>query len=206
MAQLCMDRVRARLSGIPFDYPFHPYTFCLANYFIKGSEHVPPMEGIDHISKIVDIQDIQQALSQVHLSSGITEASNVMIVAPSSPSQANMFFMCFPDEDFDYGLLVDSRGGPDRVTLDDAYIDEIDMIGIGRILDTASHGSHYAFDLFRDSMLDLDGNDFITDVATLNFTFVEGASDLVDPPLSFDSMFGFITRYDVIFLMEIIMT
>ncbi|RVW27352.1 hypothetical protein CK203_109420 [Vitis vinifera] len=154
MAQLCMDRVRARLSGIPFDYPFHPYTFCLANYFIKGSEHVPPMEGIDHISKIVDIQDIQQALSQVHLSSGITEASNVMIVAPSSPSQANMFFMCFPDEDFDYGLLVDSRGGPDGVTLDDAYTDEMDMIGIG-------------------------------------------ASNPVDPPLSFDFMSGFVTYYDV---------
>ena len=27
MARLCKDRVRARLSGVPFDYPLHPYTF-----------------------------------------------------------------------------------------------------------------------------------------------------------------------------------
>ena len=197
MAQLCMDRVRARLFGIPFDYPFHPYTFCLADYFIKGLEHVPPIEGIDHISEIVDIQDIQQALSQVHLSSGITEASDVVIVAPSSPSRANMFSMCFPDEDFDYGLLVDSRGGPDGVTLDDAYTDEMDMIGIGRILDAIPHRPHSVFDLFSVSMLEMDGDDFIANVATLSFISVEGASNPVDPPLSFDFMSGFVTYYDV---------
>ena len=53
---------RAHLSGIPFHYPLRPYTFCLADYFIKGSEHVPRMEGIDHILELVEIQDIQQAL------------------------------------------------------------------------------------------------------------------------------------------------
>ena len=59
MAQLRMDRVRARFSSIQFDYPFRPYTFLLADYFIRGSEYVPRMEGIDHISEIVEIQDIQ---------------------------------------------------------------------------------------------------------------------------------------------------
>ena len=54
-----MDRVRARLSSIPFDYPLRPYTFHLADYFIRGLEHVPYMEGIDHISETVEIQDIQ---------------------------------------------------------------------------------------------------------------------------------------------------
>ena len=49
MARLRMDRVRARLSGISFDYPLHPYIFCLVDYFIRGSEHVPRMKGIDHI-------------------------------------------------------------------------------------------------------------------------------------------------------------
>ena len=71
-----------------------------------------------------------------------------MIVAPSSSGQASMFSMCFPNEVFDYGLLVDSRGGTNGVTLDDAYIDKMDMIGIGCILDTAPHGPHFAFDLF----------------------------------------------------------
>ena len=30
-----------------------------------------------------------------------------------------MLSMCFPDEVFDYGLLVDSKGGTNGVTLDD---------------------------------------------------------------------------------------
>ena len=36
MAMLCRDRVRARLSGVPFDYPIRPYTFQLADYFTRG--------------------------------------------------------------------------------------------------------------------------------------------------------------------------
>ena len=59
MARMCMDRVRARLFDIPFDYLLHPYTFRLADYFIRGSEHVPHMEGIDHILETMEIQDIQ---------------------------------------------------------------------------------------------------------------------------------------------------
>ena len=153
MTRLRMDRVRARLSGIPFDYPLHPYTFRLADYFIGGSEHVPIVEGIDHISKTVEIQDIQQALGQMHLSSGITKGSGVVIVAPLLPGQASMFSMCIPDEDFDYGLLMDSGGGPDGVTLDDAYTDEMDMTDIGRIFYATPHKLHSVFDLFGFSML-----------------------------------------------------
>ena len=159
MARLCMDRVRARLSGIPFDYPLRPYIFRLADYFVRGLKHVPRGEGIDHILKTVEIQDIQQALGQMHLSYGITKGSDAMIVAPSSPRRDNMFSICFPDEDFDCGLFVDSRGGPNEVTLDDAYIDEMDMIGIGHILDTTPHRPHSTFDMFSVSMLEIDGND-----------------------------------------------
>ena len=48
MAWLRRDRVRARLSRVPFYYPLHPYTFQLADYFIKGSEHAPRIGGTDH--------------------------------------------------------------------------------------------------------------------------------------------------------------
>ena len=72
-----------------------------------------------------------------------------------------MFSMCFPDEVFDYGLPMDSKGGTDGVTLDNAYADEMDMISIGRILDTTPHGPHSTFDLFGVSMLELDGDDSI---------------------------------------------
>ena len=46
------DRVRARLSGVPFDYPLWPYTFQLADYFIRGSKHAPCIGGADHALEI----------------------------------------------------------------------------------------------------------------------------------------------------------
>ena len=41
MAQLRRERMRARMFGIPFDYPLRTYTFQLANYFTRGSEYAP---------------------------------------------------------------------------------------------------------------------------------------------------------------------
>ena len=62
MARLHRDRVKARLFGVPFDYPLSPYTFQLADYFTRGSEHAPYIEGVDRVPKAVEIQGIQQAL------------------------------------------------------------------------------------------------------------------------------------------------
>ena len=55
MAMLRRDRVKARLSGVPFDYPLFPYTFQLTNYFTRGSEYAPHIEGVDHVSKMAEI-------------------------------------------------------------------------------------------------------------------------------------------------------
>ena len=60
MAMLLRDRVRARLSRVPFDYPLHPYTFQLADYFTIGSEHATHIEGFDHVSKMAESRGIQQ--------------------------------------------------------------------------------------------------------------------------------------------------
>ena len=49
------------MSGVPFNYPLRLYTFKLGDYFIRGSEHTPHIEGIVHISEGVGIQEIQQA-------------------------------------------------------------------------------------------------------------------------------------------------
>ena len=62
MARLHKDRVRARFSGVPFYYPFRLHTFQLTDYFVKGSDHAPHMEGIVCISKAVEVQDFQQTL------------------------------------------------------------------------------------------------------------------------------------------------
>ncbi|RVW71792.1 Transposon Ty3-I Gag-Pol polyprotein [Vitis vinifera] len=109
--------------------------------------------------------------------------------------------MCFPEEVPDYDLPMDLGYGTD----------EMDMIGIGRIFDAAPHGPHTVFDMFGVFVLETDEDDSIPDaytddmdfigiglldVVTSDFTSVEGASDSVDPPLSFDTMSGFVTRFD----------
>ncbi|KAL6319121.1 hypothetical protein AAG906_011200 [Vitis piasezkii] len=38
MARLRKERVRARLTYTPFDYPVHPYTMRLVDYFMRPSE------------------------------------------------------------------------------------------------------------------------------------------------------------------------
>ena len=73
------------MTGIPFDYPLRPYTFQFADYFIRGSEHTPRTEGTVRILETVEIQDIQQALGQMHLDTGTIETPGAMIVAPPSP-------------------------------------------------------------------------------------------------------------------------
>ncbi|RVW19217.1 Retrovirus-related Pol polyprotein from transposon 17.6 [Vitis vinifera] len=167
----------------------------------RGSEHTPRTEGTVHIPETVEIQDIQQALGQIHLDTGTTEAPGAMIVTPPSPDRASMFSMCFPEEVPDYDLPMDLGYGTD----------EMDMIGIvvssmqrhtgpilfstciGRILDAAPRGPLSAFDISGVSVLD---DESVLDVVTSDFASVEGASDSVDPPLSFDTMSGFVTRFD----------
>ena len=239
MAMLHRDKVRARLSGVPFDYLLRLYTFQLADYFTRGSEHAPHTEGVDHVSKMAEIQGIQQVLGQMCLSSETTEPPEAMIVAPPSPDQASVFSMCFPEEVPDYDLSMDLGDGPDGVILSDTYMDAMDMICTGCILDTAPRGPHSAFDMFgvsmintdnvtlydactdamdmigngrildassprprsafdvfRISMLEFDGDGLVATDITHDTVFVEGAFNFVDPPLSFDTMSGFVTRFD----------
>ena len=239
MAMLSRGRVRARLFGVPFDYPLRPYTFQLAGYFTRGSEHAPHTEGVNCVLKMAEIRGIQQALRQMCLSSKTIEPPEAMIVSPPSPDRASVFSMCFPEEVPSYDLPMDLRDDIDGVNLPDTYMDEMDMICTGRILDRAPHGPNYAFDMFGVSMINTDNvtlYDACTDTMDMigtgrildasspwpRFAFdvfgiymlesngdglvaidithdtvsVEGASDSMDPPLSFDTMSGFVTRFD----------
>ena len=57
------------------------------------------------------------------------------------------------------------------------------------------HMPRSAFNMFDVFMLEMDDDDFVTDVSH-DVISVEGESDSVDPPLSFDIMFEFVTRYN----------
>ena len=239
MARLRREGVRARMFGIPFDYPLRPYTFQLVDYFTRGSKYAPRTEGVDHVSKMAEIQGIQHALGQIYLNSETTKPIGPVTVAPPSPNRASVFSMCFPEEISDYDLPMDLGDETNGVILPDTYMDEMDMIGTGRFFYTAPRGPHSGFDMFGVSMIDSDvvtlydactnamdmigtgrilevsppGPRFAFDVfgisipefdddglvatgITHDTVSIEGTSDSVDPPLSFDTMSGFVTRFD----------
>ena len=46
MARLRKERVRAQMNHTLFDYPIHPYTLSLTDYFVRASEPQMPLDGI----------------------------------------------------------------------------------------------------------------------------------------------------------------
>ena len=107
MAQLCWDRVRAYLFGVPCNYPLLSYTFQLADHFTRGLDHAPCTGGTDHALKTDGIQGIQQALGQMCFGSETLEAPGAMIVTPPSPSRASVFSIYFPEEVPNYDLRME---------------------------------------------------------------------------------------------------
>ena len=99
-----------------------------------------------------------------------------------------------PHSAFDmFGVsMIDS----DAVTLYDACTDAMDMIDTGHILDVSPPRPRFSFDVFGISMLEFDDDGLVATDITHDTVSVEGASDSVDPPLSFDTMSGFVTRFD----------
>ena len=90
------------------------------------------------------------------LTSKTTEPPKAVIVAPPSSDRASVFSVCFPKEVHDYDLPMDLGDDTDGVTLPNTYMDEMDMIGTGRILDTAPHGPHSSFDMLGVSLINTD--------------------------------------------------
>ncbi|RVW64040.1 Retrovirus-related Pol polyprotein from transposon opus [Vitis vinifera] len=143
-------------------------------------------------------------LLQMYLGIGIPETPDVMIVAPSSLDRASMFSICFPEVVFYYDILMDTTIDDEGVTLPDVCthkmdttigVDEMDVISTSCIPNAAPHEPRSTLDMFGTFMLEIDDDDSIT-VITPDIITIEGASDSMNPPLSFNTMFGFVTRFD----------
>ena len=73
----------------------------------------------------------------------------------------------------------------------------MEMICTDRILDAAPPGLRSIFYMFGISMLEIDNDDGLVATDIIHNTIsIKEAFNFVDPPLSFDTMFGFITRFD----------
>ena len=96
MARLSKERVRARLTHTPFNYPVHPYTMSLENYFVRASEPQAPSDDI--IGGLSTTQEVELHLvQQLRLSDGAPSTSTSALTAPSSPDHMSLMTLYFPD-------------------------------------------------------------------------------------------------------------
>ena len=128
MAQLRKDKVRVRLSGIPFNYPIHPYTFSLLEYFVRGLKVQPRVEEMGVKDSTMD--ELQHMLHQMQMGDEIPGVLASMTIAPPSPNPANLFSLCFPNKTTDYGVVIELADMIDGVAPHDEYHDAMDMLGI----------------------------------------------------------------------------
>ncbi|RVW20699.1 Retrovirus-related Pol polyprotein from transposon 297 [Vitis vinifera] len=173
MARLRKERVRARLSHTPFDYPIRPYRMSLTDYFVRGSETRPRLEEIDSVAHTDRETELQHLFHQLQLSDGV---------------------------------IVDPTEVIDGVVPHDEYRDEMDMMTVSQIASIVQLQPVSAFDMFGVSTIEVFEGTQTLPVPELPeddsslfegiVSPVEGASDLVDPPLSFDVLSGFVSRSD----------
>ena len=130
-----------------------------------------------------------------------------MMIALSSPYQASFLSLCFPDETTDCGVVVEPTKVIDGVVPHDEYRDEMDMMSMSQITEMVQLEPTSPFNLFGVSAIEVTEEihtvlapELMVDVTVGEDLFedtissIEGASDFMDPPLSFDILFGFISR------------
>ncbi|RVW30081.1 Retrovirus-related Pol polyprotein from transposon 17.6 [Vitis vinifera] len=206
MARLRKERVRARLSHTPFDYPIRPYRMSLADYFVRGSETRPRLEEIDSVVHTDRETELQHLFHQLQLSDGAPDTSFPVAITPTSPDRASMLSLCFPEEIMSDGVILDPTEVIDGVVPHDEYRDEMDMMTVSQIAGIVQLQPVSAFDMFGVSTIEVFEGTQTLPVPELPeddsslfegiVSPVEGASDLVDPPLSFDVLSGFVSRSD----------
>ena len=76
--------MRAQLFGIPFDYPICPYTFSLADYFVRGLEVQPRVKEMGIKDSTVD--ELQHVLHQMQMGDEIPGVSASVTITPPSPN------------------------------------------------------------------------------------------------------------------------
>ena len=119
---------------------------------------------------------------------------------------------CFQDETDEHGTFAEVGDIVDGAALHDVYIDEMLALSLSQIEETIQPGLASSFDLFGVFVIELaeesltaptleSARDLIAfdDLIDNHVGIVEGASDFVDPPLSFDVLSGFVSRSDVVF-------
>ncbi|WKA01625.1 hypothetical protein VitviT2T_019896 [Vitis vinifera] len=105
----------------------------LADYFFRGSKIQPRLKEIYSVVHTDREIELQHLFYQLQLSDGVPSTSISMAITPTSPNQASLLSLCFPDEVIDDGVVVDPIEMIDGVVPHDEYQDEMDMMTISQI-------------------------------------------------------------------------
>ena len=140
------------------------------------------------------------------MSDGASGTSTSALIAHSSPDHMSLMTLIFPDEIGEHGTFVVIGDIVDRAIPRDEYIDQMLAMSLGQIDGTIQPELASPFDLFGVSIIEIaeeiqttPAPEFADDVIVVDDLFdgpVEGASNFVDPSLSFDVLLGFVSRYD----------
>ena len=211
MACLHRERVRTRLTSTPLDYHVCPYRMSLADYFATGPEVHPHMGDSSTVTDLERMDELHHQFHHLQLGDETSGAPVLVMIASSSPGQASFLSLSFPDETTDYGVDFEPTRVTDGVVPLYGYRDEMDM-SMSQIVEVVKPESASPFDLFGISAIEvteeietvlapkLMKDVIVGDVEFEDtFGFIEGASDFLDPPLSFDILSGFISRSDNVY-------
>ncbi|RVW60154.1 Transposon Ty3-I Gag-Pol polyprotein [Vitis vinifera] len=155
--------------------------------------------------------ELQRLVQQLQLSDGAPGPSASVLIAPPSPDRTSLMTLCFPDEIDDHGTFAEIGDVVDGAVPRDEYVDEMLAMSLSQTEEIAPPELASPFDLFGVSVLEIAEEiqvaptpEVVEDVIVAVDLFdgpvglVEGASDLVDPPLTFDVLSGFVSRHDYV--------
>ena len=132
---------------------------------------------------------------------------HLCLAAPLSPDRVSLMTLYFSDEVDEHGTFVEIEDIVDGTVPCEEYIDEMLAMSMSQIDGIVQPELASPFNLFGVSAIKVAEEikttpypEFIEDDIVVDGLFdglvglVEGASDIVDPPLSFDVLSGFVSR------------
>ena len=84
MTQLCRERVKARLTCTPFNYPVRPYRMSLVDDFIRGLEVHSHMGDFSVVIDIEGVDELQRQFCHLQLGDETFGVLVSMMIAHSS--------------------------------------------------------------------------------------------------------------------------
>ena len=145
------------------------------------------------------MDELQHMLHQMQMGDEIPGVLASMTIAPPSPDRDNLFSLCFPNRTIDFGVVIELADMIDGVAPHDEYHDAMDMLGISQFLDAVQRKPFLPLELFLVFVIKITEEDqtalapelptFViptNDMYEGTVGLIQGASDSVDPLLSFD--------------------